>query len=57
MLISLSSAKSERRRTMTQNDQDYVVHVHQSEDPPVIMYALFVIAVTWILAVVYAIMF
>lgn len=42
---------------MTQNDQDYVVHVQRSDDPPAIAYTLLVIVVTWILAVVYAITF
>ena len=42
---------------MTQNDNDYVVHVHESEDPPAIVYGLFTLAAIWIMGVVYAITF
>lgn len=42
---------------MIQKDSNYVVHVQQTEDSPVLAYVLLVVVVTWILAVIYAIAF
>lgn len=40
---------------MTQNDSDYVIHVHEKKDSQIAAYFLLGLAIVWIVGVVYAI--